>query len=153
MFSKSEASMIREEFWTTFGQYMRPIPSAEGLRINWINYKTGFKDVYFRMQTMHKTARIGIFITHNDPEIQEIFFEQFLMNQSFLESILGEKWNWVLHQTDENDKIVSLIYIDQDGLSVMNREHWHKLIEFFKPRIMALDEFWSLAKISFESLK
>ncbi len=46
MFSKQEASQLRKDFWTAFGLYMRPIPSAEGDKINWINYKTGEKDIF-----------------------------------------------------------------------------------------------------------
>jgi len=40
MFKRQEASRLREEFWTTFGRYMRPVLSTEGIKINWINYKT-----------------------------------------------------------------------------------------------------------------
>jgi hypothetical protein len=43
MYSKDQASQLKQEFWTAFGQYMGPVLSAEGLRTNWINYKTGVK--------------------------------------------------------------------------------------------------------------
>ncbi|RZK28608.1 MAG: DUF4268 domain-containing protein, partial [Hymenobacter sp.] len=46
MYSKAEATQLRQAFWTTFGQYMAPVPSAEGWPTNWINYKTGLKHVY-----------------------------------------------------------------------------------------------------------
>ena len=49
MYSKAEATQLRQAFWTAFGQYMAPVPSAEGETTNWINYKTGFKHLYFRM--------------------------------------------------------------------------------------------------------
>ena len=60
MFSRHEASRIKHEFWTTFGKYMRPILSAEGLKINWVNYHTRLKDVYFRMDAGKKSAMIAI---------------------------------------------------------------------------------------------
>ena len=41
MYSKQELSRIREEFWTSFGRYMQPILSADGEKVNWVNYKTG----------------------------------------------------------------------------------------------------------------
>jgi hypothetical protein len=40
-----------------------------------------------------------------------------------------------------------------EGVSIFNKEDWPKLISFFKPRIVALDEFWNMVKYSFESLK
>lgn len=60
MYTRQEASKLKEEFWTAFGKYMSPIPSAEGLPINWVNYKTGVKDVSFFMEADNKQASIGI---------------------------------------------------------------------------------------------
>lgn len=77
MYKKDEASQLRQAFWTAFGQYMAPIPSVEGEKINWVNYKTGVKNVYFRMFADSKKARISIEITHSDICIQELFYEQF----------------------------------------------------------------------------
>ncbi|RZK03164.1 MAG: DUF4268 domain-containing protein, partial [Flavobacterium sp.] len=74
MYTREEASKLRQAFWTAFGQYMSPIPSAEGVKQNWINYKTGLKDVYFRMQADHEKASISIDISQKDIEIQEIFY-------------------------------------------------------------------------------
>ena len=39
MYSRQEASQLRKNFWTSFGQYMRPLPNADGERVNWLNYK------------------------------------------------------------------------------------------------------------------
>ena len=60
MYSKKEISLTRQEFWTAFGQYMAPIPSAGGEKINWINYKTGVKHIYFKMEADQKFASIGL---------------------------------------------------------------------------------------------
>ena len=74
MYSAAESSKIRQDFWTTFGQYMKPVPSAQGYRINWQNYKTGVKDVYFRMKTERDFISIGIEICHKDDELQQLYF-------------------------------------------------------------------------------
>lgn len=153
MYSKEEASNIRQEFWTTFGQYMAPVPSVDEYFMSWINYKTGLKNVYFKMQTYKRSAVIGIYITHSDPELQEIFFQQFLENKNFLESLTGEQWEWKLNVQDEQGKITSRIYKELTGVSIMNRDDWPALISFFKERMMALDEFWSMAKYSFDQLR
>ncbi|WP_442587339.1 DUF4268 domain-containing protein [Pedobacter sp. AW31-3R] len=49
MYSKDQASQLRQAFWTAFGQYITPHPSAEGIKINWVNYKTGIKYLHFKM--------------------------------------------------------------------------------------------------------
>jgi hypothetical protein len=68
---------IKTAILDSFGQYMSPVHSAEGERINWINYKTGEKNIYFRMHADHSKASIAIEITHKDDGVQALYFEQF----------------------------------------------------------------------------
>lgn len=153
MFSREEASRIKEEFWTAFGRYMSPIASAEGLKVNWINYHTRLKDVHFRMEAGKKSAEIYISIEHRDPAIQELFFEQFLELKGMLHLTLQEEWSWQLHARASDGKVISKISKEINGVSVFNKDHWPDLISFFKPRIIALDSFWEDAKYAFEALK
>lgn len=153
MYSKDQASQIRQSFWTTFGQYIAPQPSAEGLKINWINYKTGIKHVNFKMQAENRMASIAIEMTHPDAGIQELFFEQFKQLKIVLADALQEDWEWQLHTQDEYGKTISRIYRQLNEVSIFNRNDWPALISFFKPRIIALDEFWNDAKYSFDALK
>lgn len=150
MYSKEQASQLRQAFWTAFGQYMGPVLSAEGLRTNWVNYKTGVKHIFFRMQADNKHAGISIEITHPDKELQQLFFEQFATYKNVLHSTLNEDWEWQLHTTNEYGKTISRIYKEISPVSIYQKEDWPKLISFFKPRIIALDEFWGDARYAFE---
>ncbi|MFN3997578.1 DUF4268 domain-containing protein [Algoriphagus sp.] len=150
MYSRSEASRIRAEFWITFGQYMKPVPNAEGLRINWPNYRTGVKNIYFRMKAEQDFASIGIEIGHKDEELQELYFMQFKELKNLLKNSLGEEWDWKLHSTNEVGQPVSKIEKVLPGVNVMEESDWPKIITFLKPRIIALDEFWDNVKPSFE---
>src|SRR5688500_3455304 len=94
MYTRQDASRIRQEFWTTFGQYMLPIASAEGTKVTWLNYKTGEKDIYFRMNADARKASIAIELTHKDPGIQQLYFEQFEALKAMLHSALEEEWTW-----------------------------------------------------------
>ena len=153
MFSREEASRIKEEFWTAFGRYMTPVNSAEGLRINWVNYHTRLKDVYFRMEAGKRSAEIYISMEHRDAAIQELYFEQFLELKSMLQASVEEEWNWKLHTTDEHGKVISKISKEITGVSIFNKDQWPDLISFFKPRIIALDNFWEDARYAFDSLR
>jgi hypothetical protein len=153
MFKREEAARLRQEFWTTFGKYMSPVPSAEGLKINWINYRTGIKDVYFRMDINSKSAQIYISIEHQDAAIREMYFQQFKQFELLLHAALEEEWEWQQDVTINNDKVISRIGKELGGVSVFNKDHWPELISFFKPRIIALDSFWENARYSFETLK
>jgi hypothetical protein len=132
---------------------MAPIPSAEGLKANWSNYKTGIKHVYFRLQADQKKASIAIELTHPDPGIQELYFQQFEEVKSLLHETLGEEWEWELHTRDEHGKTISRIYREVSPVNLFLRDDWPALISFFKPRIIALDAFWSDARFTFEELQ
>jgi hypothetical protein len=153
MYSRQEASQLRQEFWTTFGQYLNPVLSAEGEKVNWINYKTGEKNITFRMHADNKKAIIAIELDHKDKDIQQIYFEQFLQFKNFFDEAIKEEWTWQLHGYDEHGKLISRIYKEKTGISIFQKQDWPELISFFKPRIIALDEFWSSVKYSFEMLR
>jgi hypothetical protein len=150
MFSKKEASLLRQEFWTSFGQYMSPILSADQEKINWINYKTGIRDISFRMDADNKSAFIAIELTHNDTILQHLYFEQLEKLKPLITAGLGEEWDWQLLNHNNAGKQVSRVEKRMNGVSIYRKEDWPALISFFKPRIIALDEFWSNAKYSFE---
>ena len=152
MFSKQEASQLRKEFWTAFGQYMKPVPSADEEKVNWVNYKTGEKNVVFRMDATGESASIAIEISHADLGIQQLYYEQFKELQNLLNEALGEQWVWELHKADPTGKIISRISKTLEGVSVYNRNDSPALISFFKPRIIALDKFWSEVRYGFEAL-
>lgn len=132
---------------------MTPVLSAEGERLSWVNYKTGEKNIFFRLHADNKNAVIAIELTHNDTGIQQLYFEQFLQLKKLLEDAVGEEWIWLLHTTDDYGKTISRIYTELQRVSIFKREDWPKLISFFKPRIVALDEFWSNVKYAFEAMR
>jgi hypothetical protein len=153
MYSKAEASQLRQAFWTAFGQYMAPVLSAEGVPTNWVNYKTGLKGVRFVMQADNRRASICIELTQADAGTRELFFEQFEQLRSMLHEELGEEWRWELHAQNEHGQPIARIYQELAPANVFNRDDWPALISFFKPRLVALDAFWSGAQYAFEELR
>ncbi|EAZ80081.1 DUF4268 domain-containing protein [Algoriphagus machipongonensis] len=150
MYSRAETSRIRKEFWLAFGQYLKPIRSASGFRVNWPNYKTGVKDVYFRMKAERDFASVGIEICHSDVELQELFFEQFVQFKKLLEVEQEEEWSWQLHAENEIGQTISKIEKVLPGVNVMDQKDWPDIISFLKPRIIKLDAFWDNVKPGFE---
>ena len=105
------------------------------------------------MQADTRKASIAIELTHPDAEIQEMFFDKFRDLRLVLNDALQEEWSWELHTQDENGKTVSRIYKELKPVNVMNQDDWPQIISFFKPRIIALDEFWNNVKEGFEELR
>lgn len=149
MYSKQEASRLRKKFWTQFGQYMRPLPGAEGEPVNWLNYKTGIKHLYFRMDADSSKATIAIEMRHTDLLEQQYYFEKFRELQKLFQQTIGEDWQWELHAIDEDGKQVSRIGTLVQNVNIFNTADWPAIISFLKPRMLALDDFWTLVKEGF----
>ena len=152
MYSKEEAVRLRQQFWISFGQYMKPVPSASGSTVHWTNYKTGVKNIYFKMDTDNKKAVISIQLTHSDSGIRHLIFNQFEEFKLMFTNAMQEEWDWIPDYTDEYGKTISQISLTLYGVSIFNQAQWADLISFFKPRIIALDEFWDNVKPVFEDL-
>lgn len=154
MYSKEEAKKLKEKFWTSFGQFMSLVPSEEEIKVNWINYKTGVKHLYFRMETEGKQAQIFIDLSHPDAGIRMLMYEQLLTYKMLLHAELEEEWVWEPEHVDDYGKITARIGITlPERVSIFKQEDWPQLISFFKPRMIALDRFWSTAKYGFEIFK
>lgn len=149
MYTKEEASRQRQAFWTTFGQYMRPVLSVDGERVNWVNYKTGVPSVYFRMDAGTGGAHITIEITHGYRGDRVACFAKFESMRAVLHETLGEEWAWAEHVAEGTGREISRITKALPAVNIMRQEDWPALISFFKQRIIALDEFWSMAKDGF----
>lgn len=123
---------------------MQPILSAEGEPVTWVNYKTGVPGLSFRMDADHTHVSIAIVISSSDPYRQQTFYNRLIQMKQVLEDALGEKdWIW---------EPLSTVSKQIKGVSIHRQEDWPAMISFLKPRIMALDDFWSVGKYGFEEL-
>ena len=146
MYTKQEASLIRKEFWTSFGLYMKPLPSVSGEKVNWLNYKTGVKDLYFRMDANKDQASIAIELQHTDPNTRLDYFQRLIPLKDLLNRQLGETWVWEPHTVNEEGRPISRIGTTRSSVNIFQKSDWPAIISFLKPRIIALDEFWDSAK-------
>ena len=129
---------------------MRPVLSADGEEINWVNYKTGIKGINFKMNAEANEASISIVLSQADIAVQKNSYDQFLQLKSMLHENLGEIWDWKPQVQNEQGRIISIISRTITGASINRNEDWPALISFFKPRMIALDAFWNMAKYGFE---
>jgi hypothetical protein len=153
MYTKQEVSKQKQAFWTAFGKYMQPVLSADGLDIGWVNYKTGIAGIGFKMDVDNKRAEIAIVLSHTDTALQQRLYDNFVLLQNMLPDLpeAGD-WLWQPAIPDEYGKPISKISKQLTGVSIFRQEDWPAVISFLKPHIIALDEFWSMAKDSFDAI-
>jgi hypothetical protein len=146
MYKKNEIVQLKKEFWTVFGQYMSPILSANGERINWINYKTGLKDIFFRMDATSTDASVGLELRHADSDRRDLIFKKLFLFRDTLQALDTQEWRWDVTKRDNFDQPYSAVSRIMKGVSVLDRNSWPAIISFLKPGIITLDAFWSEVK-------
>jgi hypothetical protein len=153
MYSRTEAAQLKHEFWIAFGRYMSLHLSSEGEEINWVNYHTGYKHVYFRMEAGKKSASISIQFAHPDALMRELYYDKLTSFRSIIHNGLNEEWIWEKEIEDEHGRIISKIYKEIQGVNVYDKNTWPEIISFLKQRILSLDEIWNEIKDVFEELR
>lgn len=151
MNSKQEESLLRGQFWTIFGKYMSPVPSADGFKINWINYKTGIRFLNIKMEVQNGLAYIGIEFSHNDLNIQKVFFDHFKLLQVEFEETVFEKWIWE-KSIENNNKEICRVYIILEQVNIFHKSDWPEIISFLKKRLISFDIFWCKNREIFKML-
>ncbi|MCX6319643.1 MAG: DUF4268 domain-containing protein [Bacteroidetes bacterium] len=149
MYTRQEASAIRTAFWTRFGQYMKPVPSAAGHTVNWLNYKTGIRHIYFRMEADTKKMSIALELRHPDAELRQLYYEQLLSLKKIFASYMEEEWEWQPHFVNEEGLTISRVICSREGVNLFQEADWPTIISFLKPRLIALDAFWDMVKEQF----
>lgn len=151
MYTREEISKQKQAFWTAFGKYMQPVLSAEGQPVSWLNYKTGVGGIHFKMDADRDRAVIKIQLSSSNPVTRQLQYGQFSQLKTILDETLGEDdWVWQQAEQDEHGKTISTISKTIVGVNIHQHSDWPTIISFLKPRIIALDVFWSMAKHSFE---
>ncbi|MEO6539508.1 MAG: DUF4268 domain-containing protein [Ferruginibacter sp.] len=149
MYSKEQSSKLKMQFWTNFGQYMKPVPGASGLPVNWINYKTGIRNIHFKMDVDDTRAIIAIEISHPQSTERLHYYNQFVSLKKILTSTTEFNWQW--NETFETDhQTISRISDQLNDVSILDQSDWPAIISFLKPRIIALDAFWDMVKEGFQ---
>jgi hypothetical protein len=152
MYTKAEASAIKQKFWTSFGKYMQPAPSASGEKVNWINYKTGIKGIYFKMDANKDFAYVSIEIFLPDKKLEDLYYQTFRTFTKQFEEVVGVGWEMNKGFLTNDHKYVSIIYTELQNVNIFKESDWPSIIGFLKKNIIALDAFWDAYKPAFELL-
>ena len=152
MFDKEFVKNTKTEFWTSFGKYMRKYKGFEYKRVRWVNYRTGVKDVYFRLEATHEKATFSIDIQHKDDDIRELYYEQFLELKAALHSSLEMELEWIPLAYDEIGWPKCQLKDELEGVSIFNKDDWGSIFQFFEKRMVATHLFWVDFKEVFDQL-
>jgi len=150
MYSKAEASFITQKFWTSFGIYMSPVPSASLEKVNWINYKTGIKGIIFKLNADKTSATVTVEIFLKDTMLQHQYFHTFTNFAEAFTNIAGKDWLFNNDSYLENKGVVNTIMVEIKNVNIFREKDWPTIISFLKHYMIGLDAFWAAYKPAFE---
>lgn len=153
MYGKEEAYELRKLFWTSFGKFMKKNRSADYSKVNWMNYKTGVKDLYFRLEADKRTARICVDLQMNDEDIREIYYSQFKEVKTVFQDMTSAEWHWQEEYTNEYNVTLSRVSIEIDKVNMYDKNTWQTIFDFYKKYLIGMDEFWVEFKDLFKQLE
>ena len=132
MFSKQEAQLLKTEFWTAFG---KAFPRK------WLLYDTKIKDFSFKFYADNKKAEVSIDIEMKDELFRNAYYEKIWSLESILEDEIGafsKDEFYVL----ENGKVISRIWVEKNGVSILNKQTWPYIFEFFVEKMDAFERLF-----------
>ena len=133
MYSKADNQKLKHEFWVDFAtKYPR----------KWVLYDTKIKDFSFKFFADNKKAQVLIDIEHRNDDLRSQYFEKIealktILEDEFIKDLVFEK-----NHTLENGKTISRIWVEKDGFSMSNRNHWEYIFDFFFEKMNALELFY-----------
>ena len=133
MFSKEEATLLRKEFWTSFG---KSFPRK------WLLYNTKVKGLSFKFVADRKKALVCLDIENPDEVVNLLYYDQLLSLKTLLESEFPEV---IFDDTYEleNGKIIHRIYVPfQEKFSIHNKNTWRNCYEFFVKTMSQFELFY-----------
>ncbi len=142
MLSKEELKEKNSYFWNEFRKTMNKETSSTGRQINWINYPTGVKDIYIRMEVDSKGAALCFDIQPKSDSIRQILWEQMTELKTIMESEMGIEADWNEESHFWNDRLISRIKWENKSLNYFNEEDIPLIIDFLKDKLKRFDKFY-----------
>lgn len=142
MLSKEELKIKNTLFWNGFKKFMQKYKSSNGKRMNWVSYPSDVKNIYIRLYTDSKVARLSFEIQPKDRSVREIIWEQMTELKKVMESSMNYETIWDEKTYSNDGKLYSRIYWELQEVNYFNEEDHEKIYVFLRDRLLEFDEFY-----------
>jgi hypothetical protein len=142
MLSKEELKKTKIEFWQDFKKHISKFRSTSGKKVNWLNYPTEIKDLYFRLEVEKNSISVNFDFQFKDSSVRAVFWEQMHELKNVFEQELGNDAIWIENCSSEYVNHFSRIQWKKEGLNYLNKTHQDEIFTFFEQKLIAFDEFY-----------
>jgi hypothetical protein len=104
-------------------------------------YDTKIKDFSFKFYADNKKAEVSLDIEMKDELFRNAYFEKFWSLEALLEERLGEVQKDEFY-TLENGKIIARFWVTKENVSILNKNTWQSIFEFFVDKMAGFEEIY-----------
>ncbi|MFT6845144.1 MAG: hypothetical protein ACJAUV_001335 [Flavobacteriales bacterium] len=151
MFTSFELTQINTKFWTVLGTVMKPHKSLSGSKVNWTNYNTKVKGMYFRLLAEKKSASVCFDFETKDEDIKELQLAQFDELKTMFRQTMPAEFK--IKELVIDKRVITRFETTLENCSLFNESTWPTMFAFYKSHLIAFDIFWSDFKDLFLELK
>ena len=135
MFSKNEAKLQRQEFWTSFG---KSFPHE------WILYNTNVKGLSFKFHFDTESAYVA-FCIDMELSIQQIYWDKLVSHKSILETDFLPQIKFEEYFQVSDKKVISAAYVSLESkVSIHNKSTWKTTMEFLNETMLKFEAFYDI---------
>ena len=134
MYSEAEAKKLREDFWTSFGK---------SFPYKWTLYDTKIKDFSFKFLFDTKKARVLLAIEDSNVDTRDFYYNKLLSLQAILTNEYLPKAIYAPNFVLDNDKEISCVYVELEGVSIHNKATWQQTMVFLYDTMLQFEAFWA----------
>ncbi|MEX0987640.1 MAG: DUF4268 domain-containing protein [Bacteroidales bacterium] len=142
MYTKEEARLIRSGFWEQFRAYTHNRRKNKGRTGVWILDKTGINALNLRFHFDNEQALVGIDLETKNMDKRIELYDKLETLRKQINIALGENTKWELEYVRENNKTISRIYTNIEGVDIFDKTTWNRVNMFFFDRMTALEDVY-----------
>ena len=142
MYTKEERKSLITAFWSDFRIYMSKHRSANGRKMNWVNYPSDVKYIYIRLDADESGARFCFDIQAKDVGVRGVIWEQMYELKNVLELHLGTDGEWIENCSSPVIPQFNRIVWEQKDLNFLNPADRPAIFSFFEDKLIHFDAFY-----------
>ena len=153
MITKEEKARLKAQFIQSLENETSLYRNAHRKNMNWLQYRTGLKDIYLRLEIFESSATLCFDFQHRNEGIRKLMFEQITEMRALLNSMSPGPWDWegeVPHPV--TGMKITRISRTPPNLSLYEEKDHPAMVKELTAFYRAFDKFWFDAKDVFAFL-
>lgn len=138
MFSKEEKQNINKEFWDGFKTYCY----KHKIKRKWLLTKISIKSTQLKFYADNKKALVLFQIDNKSEERRQEIYSYFYAFKKLWDKEAGNDLRWSENFDGVENKIVSAVYFELDGVNILRKEDRESIYDFFVKKMTILEDIY-----------